>query len=130
MTAFLIKNIRTLSRYSTIIILPYVLKVNEKCQDNINYVDKLKPFLYVFGSVWVELEPLFCPHNYFVPFLKVFYIWGMVSDGVRWVAFHTIPDDPQEQKKNLPTWGKFFLYISSFYSVSFSSDTYSIISPG
>ena len=86
MTAFLIENIRTLSRYSTIIILPYVLKVNEKCQDNINYVDKLKPFLYVFGSVWVELEPLFCPHNYFVPFLKVFYIWGMVSDGVRWTV--------------------------------------------
>ena len=106
MTAFLIENIRTLSRYSTIIILPYVLKVNEKCQDNINYVDKLKPFLYVLGSVWVELEPLFCPHNYFVPFLKVFYIWGMVSDGVRWVAFHTIPDDPQEQKKRTFQRGK------------------------
>lgn len=109
MTAFLIENIRTLSRYSTIIILPYVLKVNEKCQDNINYVDKLKPFLYVFGSVWVELEPLFCPHNYFVPFLKVFYIWGIVSDAVRWVAFHTIPDDPQEQKKEPSNVGKFFL---------------------
>ena len=129
MTAFLIKNIRTLSRYSTIIILPYVLKVNEKCQDNINYVDKLKPFLYVFGSVWVELEPLFCPHNYFMPFLKMFYIWY----GIEWVrsaVFHSTPEEPQEQKKEPSNVGKFFLYISSFYSVSFSSGTYSIISPG
>ena len=88
MTAFLIKNIRTLSRYSTIIILPYVLKVNEKCQDNINYVDKLKPFLYVFGSVWVELEPLFCPHNYFVPFLKGVLYMGY---GIGWGAVGGVP---------------------------------------
>ena len=86
MTAFLIENIRTLSRYSTIIIYRHSAQVNKICKYNINYVDKLKPFLYVFGSVWVELEPLFCPHNYFMPFLKVFYIWGMVSDGVRWTV--------------------------------------------
>lgn len=130
MTAFLIENIRTLSRYSTIIIYRHSVQVNKICKYNINYVDKLKPFIYVFGSVLVELEPLFCPHNYFMAFLKVFYIWGMVSDAVRWVAFHTIPDDPQEQKKEPSNVGKFFLYISSFYSVSFSSGTYSIISPG
>lgn len=72
-------------------------------------MDKLKPFLYVLGSVWVELEPLFCPHNYFMSFLKVFYIWGMVSDAVRSTVSNSTPDDPQEQKKEPSNVGKFFL---------------------
>lgn len=54
----------------------------------------------------------------------------MVSDGVRSAVFHSTPEEPQEQKKEPSNVGKFFLYISSFYSVSFSSGTYSIISPG
>ena len=106
MTAFLIENIRTLSRYSTIIIYRHSAQVNKICKYNINYVDKLKPFLYVFGSVLVELEPLFCPHNYFMPFLKVFYIWGIVSDGVRSAVFHSTPEEPQEQKKRTFQRGK------------------------
>ena len=109
MTAFLIENIRTLSRYSTIIIYRHSTQVNKICKYNINYVDKLKPFLYVLGSVWVELEPLFCPHNYFMSFLKVFYIWGMVSDAVRSTVSNSTPDDPQEQKKEPSNVGKFFL---------------------
>ena len=52
--------------------------VNKICPYNKNYADKYRRFLYGFWGIWGKLGVKFCPHNYFMPFLKLIHMCGMV----------------------------------------------------